>query len=144
MKKKIAPIPIIIILFIGFIVSVPLVNDFSAKNVEKSLLEIALPDNTQMVESISKAGKLVGNGNGMQYFSAMLIQSELTREELSDYYSQKNADIVVKEQKSQIIECVEHAQLSFTTNITDTDKYYIVYLFGNGISPFSELDIRGH
>ena len=144
MKKKIAPIPIIIILFIAFIVSVPLVNDFSAKNVEKSLVEIALPDDTQMVESISKAGKLVGNGNGMQYFGAILIKSEKTLDELFDYYSQKLAGVVVKEQKSQIIECVEHAQLSFATNITDTDKYYIVYLFGNGISPFSELDIRGH
>ena len=144
MKKKIAPIPIIIILFIAFIVSVPLVNDFSAKNVEKSLLEIALPDNTQMVESISKAGKLVGNGNGMQYFGAMLILSELTREELSDYYSQKNADIVVKEQKTQKIECVEHGQLSFATQITDAENYYIVYLFGEGTALFAELDLRGH
>ena len=144
MKKKIIPVAIVIFLLIGLAVSVPLLNDFSAKNVEKSLVEIALPDDTQMVESISKAGKLVGNGNGMQYFGAILIKSEKTLDELFDYYSQKLAGVVVKEQKSQIIECVEHAQLSFTTNITDTDKYYIVYLFGNGISPFSELDIRGH
>lgn len=144
MKKKIIPVAIVIFLLIGLAVSVPLVNDFSAKNVKKSLVEIALPDDTQMVESISKAGKLVGNGNGMQYFGAILIKSEKTLDELFDYYSQKLAGVVVKEQKSQIIECVEHAQLSFTTNITDTDKYYIVYLFGNGISPFSELDIRGH
>lgn len=144
MKKKIVPIAIISILFIAFIVSVPLINDFSAKNVEKSLVEITLPDNTQMVESISKAGKLVGNGNGMQYFGAMLIQSELTREELSDHYSQKNANIVVKEQKTQKIECVEHAQLSFATQITDAENYYIVYLFGEGIALFAELDLRGH
>lgn len=144
MKKKIVPIAIISIFFIAFIVSVPLVNDFSAKNVEKSLVEITLPDNTQMVESISKAGKLVGNGNGMQYFGAMLIQSELTREELSDHYSQKNANIVVKEQKTQKIECVEHAQLSFATQITDAENYYIVYLFGEGIALFAELDLRGH
>ena len=144
MKKKIVPIAIIGILFIAFIVSVPLINDFSAKNVEKSLVEITLPDNTQMVESISKAGKLVGNGNGMQYFGAVLIQSELTREELSDHYSQKHANIVVKEQKTQKIECVEHAQLSFVTQITDAENYYIVYLFGEGIALFAELDLRGH
>lgn len=142
--KKIVPVGIVIFLFIGFIVSVPLVNDFTAKNVEKNLIEIALPDQTEMVESISKAGKLVGNGNGMQYFGAILIRSEKTLDELSDYYSQKLAGVVVKEQKSQIIECVEHAQLSFTTSITDTEKYYIVYLFGSGIAPFSELDIRGY
>lgn len=144
MKKKIVLVAIVIFLFVGLVVSVPLVNDFSAKNVEKSLVEIALPENTQMVESLSKAGKLVGNGNGMQYFGAMLIQSELTMEELSDYYSQKNADIIVKVQKTQKIECVEHAQLSFTTQITDAENYYIVYLFGEGIAPFAELDLRGH
>ena len=143
MKKKIALVAIVILL-VGLLVSVPLVNDFSAKNVEKSLVEIALPENTQMVESLSKAGKLVGNGNGMQYFGAMLIQSELTREELSDYYSQKNADIIVKVQKTQKIECVEHAQLSFVTQITDAENYYIVYLFVEGIFPFAELDLRGH
>ncbi len=144
MKKKIIPVAIVIFLLVGLVVSVPLVNDFSAKNVEKNLMEIALPDDTQMIESISKAGKLVGNGNGMQYFGAILIRSEQTLEELSAYYSLKNADVVVKAQKSQVIECVEHIQLSFTTNITDIEKYYIVYLFGSGIAPFSELDIRGH
>lgn len=144
MKKKIALVAIVIILLVALAVSVPLVNDFSAKNVEESLVEIALPDNTQMVESISKAGKLVGNGNGMQYFGAMLIKSELTREELSVYYSQKNADIVVKEQKTQEIACAEHARLSFATQITDTENYYIVYLFGEGIALFAQLDFRGH
>ena len=134
----------IIILLVAFMLAVPLVNDFFAKNVENSLLEIALPENTQMVESVSKAGKLVGNGNGMQYFGAMLIKSEQTLEELSAYYVDVNADIVVKKQTSQAMECVDHAQLSFTTQVTDTDNYYIVYLFGEGLAPFSQLDIRGH
>ena len=38
MKKKIVLVAVVIVLFIGFVVSVPMVNDFSAKNVEKSLL----------------------------------------------------------------------------------------------------------
>lgn len=139
--KKLIPI---ILLIVAFVVSVPLVNDFSAKNVENSLVEIALPEDTQMVESISKAGKLVGNGNGMQYFGAMLIKSEQTLEEIAAYYADVNAEIVVKVQTSQAIECLEHAQLSFTTEITNAENYYIVYLFGEGIAPFSQLDLRGH
>ena len=134
----------IIILFIAFIVAVPPINDLLAKNVEKGLLEIALPENTQMVESVSKAGKLVGNGNGMQYFGAMLIKSEQTLEELAAYYADVNAEIVVKEQTDQAIECLEHAQLSFTAQITEEENYYIVYLFGEGVAPFSQLDLRGH
>ena len=139
--KKILPI---ILLVVIFAVSVPFINDFSAKNVENSLLEIALPENTQMVESVSKAGKLVGNGNGMQYFGAMLIKSEQTLEELTAYYADVNAEIVVKAQTSPEIACLEHAQLSFTAEITEEENYYIVYLFGEGIAPFSQLDLRGH
>ncbi len=146
MKKTIiiSAVIVIALLLVGFVVSIPIMNDRSAKKVEKQLVEVPLPDNTEMIESLSKAGKLVGNGNGMQYFGAILIKSEKTLDELSTYYSHKLTNAVVKEQKSQTIECVEHEIISFDTNIAETDNYFIVYLFGNGISPFSDLDIRGH
>lgn len=144
MKRMIISIVIVAVLLVGFIVSIPLVNNLSAKKIEKQLVEIDLPDNTEIIESLSKAGKLVGNGNGMQYFGAMLIRSEKTLDELTVYYSQNNTNICVKEQKTQIIQCVKHGELSFKTHITDDEDYYIVYLFGSGISPFAELDIRGH
>ena len=142
MKRMI--LVLIVVIFAGFVLSIPLVNNSSAKKIEKQLVEIDLPDNTEIVESLSKAGKLVGNGNGMQYFGAMLIRSEKTLDELTVYYSQNNTNICVKEQKTQIIQCVEHGELSFKTHITDDEDCYIVYLFGSGISPFAELDIRGH
>ena len=40
------------------------------------LVHFRLPKNTELIESIYKAGKLVGNGNGMQYFGVILIKSE--------------------------------------------------------------------
>ena len=144
MKRKIIPAAIVIALLVGLFAAVPLVNDLSAGQVERSLVEIIPPENTQIVESLSKAGKLVGNGNGMQYFGAILIKSELTQEELAAYYSQIHADIVVKEQKTQEIAFIEHEQLSFATQITDTENYYIVYRFGDGIALFEQLDLRGH
>ena len=130
-------------LLVGFMISIPLVNNGSAKDVEKSLTDIALPEDTELVESISKAGKLVGNGNGMQYFGAILVKSELSEEELNAYYSEKLDGAVVKEQKSQNIEFL-HGFVSFETEFDENDNYYIVYCFGSGIFPFSELDIRGH
>lgn len=144
MKRMIISIVIVAVLLDGFIVSIPLVNNLSAKKIEKQLVETDLPDNTEIVESLSKAGKFVGNGNGMQYFGAMLIRSEKTLDELSAYYSQKSMNMIVEEQNTQTIQCVEHGEISFKTHISDTEDYYIVYLFGDGISPFSELDIRGH
>lgn len=131
-------------LLVGFIISIPLVNNGSAKDVEKSLTDIALPEDTELVESISKAGKLVGNGNGMQYFGAILIKSELSLDELTDYYSEKLDGAVVKEQKSQVIDFLDHETFAFETSIDENASYYTVYLFGSGIFPFSELDIRGH
>lgn len=142
MKRMI--LVLIVVIFAGFVLSIPLVNNSSAKKIEKQLVEIDLPDNTEIIESLSKAGKLVGNGNGMQYFGAMLIRSEKTLDELTAYYSQINTNISVKEQKTQKIQCIEHGELSFKAHISDTEDYYIVYLFGAGIFPFSELDIRGH
>ncbi len=130
-------------LLVGFIISIPLVNNGSAKDVEKSLTDIALPEDTELVESISEAGKLVGNGNGMQYFGAILVKSELSEEELNAYYSEKLDGAVVKEQKTQNIEFL-HGFVSFETELDENDNYYIVYCFGSGIFPFSELDIRGH
>ncbi len=142
MKRMI--LVLIVVIFAGFVLSIPLVNNSSAKKIEKQLVEIDLPDNTEIIESLSKAGKLVGNGNGMQYFGAVLIQSEKTLDELSAYYSQKYMNMIVEEQKTQEIQCIEHGKISFKTHISDAEDYYIVYLFGAGISPFSELDIRGH
>ena len=143
MNKAIIVFLVVIVLIVGFIISIPLVNNYSANNVEQELLSIALPAGTEMIESLSIAGKVVGNGNGMQYFGAILIKSEHTLDELFNYYSGKLEGILVKEQKSKEIEFT-HGDVSFSSNINEEGNYFIVYLFGDGIFPFSELDIRGH
>ena len=142
MKKVILLVATILI--VSCAVSIPLINNLTAKKVEKQLLAVSLPEHTTMIESVSATGKLVGSGNGMQYFGAMLIKSELTLDELSAYYAQNMANVVVKEQQTQKIECVEHQALSFDTTLTGEDHHYIVYLFGDSISPLFDLDIRGH
>ena len=71
------------VVLIGSVISIPLINDHTAYKVEKTLCEIPLPEETELIESLSQAG----NGNGMQYFGAILIRSELSLEELDAYYS---------------------------------------------------------
>lgn len=143
MKKAIIPILIAVFLLAGFIISIPFVNDNSARKVENELLAIPLPEGTEAVESLSKAGKLVGNGNGMQYFGAVLLKSTLSLEELSAYYKDKLSYGGVNEQRTQKIEVVD-GTLSFKTEVKDREGYYIIYRFGEGVSPFSRLDLRGH
>lgn len=133
-------------ILIGGVISLPLINNHTAYKVEKALCEIPLPEETELIESLSQAGKLTGNGNGMQYFGAILIRSELSLEELDAYYSDYRSnewEYLVETQEGQPIEVIDHRTLQFTEEIKDSG-YYIVYSWGSGNSLLEELDIRGH
>lgn len=131
---------------IGGVISIPLVNNHSAYKVEKALCKTPLPEKTELIESISRAGKLTGNGNGMQYFGAILIRSELSLEELDAYYSDYRSnewEYLVEIQEGQSVEVIDHGILKFSEEIND-GGYYIVYSWGSGNSLLEELDICGH
>ncbi len=136
----------IALLLVCGIFSIPLVNNYSAVKVSKELRELPLPEGTELIESVSKAGKLVGNGNGMQFLGAMLIKSTLSIKELDNYYAdyRKNDwDCIVEKQEGKTIDVIEHGTLEFSEEIQGSG-YYIVYSWGSGIKLFEELDIRGH
>lgn len=148
MLKKILSVTICIfaISISLFVVGIPLANNHYAEQVEKELRETPLPEKTEIIDSVSQTGKLVGNGNGMQYFGAILLKSKLSLNNLEDYYSayQKNEwSYVVEPQKTQIIEVVEHNRISFSEKVDD-EGYYIVYSWGDGPDLLEELDFRGH
>ena len=144
-KAKIAGICLIVLILAAF-VSVPVYSNYCAYNVEKTLCETPLPEQTELIEAISQTGKLTGNGNGMQYFGAILIKSELSLEELDAYYSDYRSnewEYLVEVQEGQYVEMIEHGGLQFSEEIKD-NSYYIVYSWGSGNSLLRELDIRGH
>ena len=147
LKKFLIVIIFIVVISISlFVVVIPLTNNHYAKQVEKELRETPLPEKTEIIDSVSQTGKLVGNGNGMQYFGAILLKSKLSLNNLEDYYSayQKNEwSYVVEPQKTQIIEVVEHNRISFSEKVDD-EGYYIVYSWGDGPDVLEELDFRGH
>ena len=61
-------------------------NNRIADDLEQALLAYPLPQDTEIMDSVSVAAKVSGNGNGMQYFGAILVKSELSEEELQGYY----------------------------------------------------------
>ena len=131
---------------IGGSMSISLINNHIAYKVEKTICEIPLPEETELIESLSQAGKLTGNGNGMQYFGAILIRSELSLEELDAYYSDYRSnewEYLVETQEGKPIEVIDHGTLQFSEEIKDSG-YYIVYSWGSGNSLLEELDMRGH
>lgn len=148
-KNKAALIIISAVVFIAvcFCVSVPVVNDLHAKKVADGLSDLPLPENTRIAEKTSAAGKLWGNGNGMQYMGALLIESALSLEELETFYSESGTDCSVSRQSGKEITVTDHGKLGFKTEI-NSDNYYIVYASEKHdsfiIQLYSELDLRGH
>ena len=146
MKRMRVALILLAVLVIGGVISIPVVNNNCAYKVEKKLCEKELPERTEFIESISKAGKLSGNGNGMQYFGAILIKSELTLEELKSFYSKYRSnewEYLVDPQEGQNIAVIDHGPLQFSEKI-DSEGYYIVYSWGSGIDFFESVDLRGH
>ena len=132
-KLKVVGILAVVVLIVGSL-SIPLINNHTAYKVEKALCEIPLPEETELIESLSQAGKLTGNGNGMQYFGAILIKSELSLEELDAYYSEYRSnewEYLVEVQEGQSVEMLEHGGLQFSEEIKG-NSYYIVYSWGSG------------
>ena len=58
-----------VILYVGIVV----INNSIADKIEKNLSVCELPKNTELIDSVSIAGKLTGNGNGMQYMVLFLF-----------------------------------------------------------------------
>ena len=134
------------IIFLSVLAAAPIVNDTIAKKAANELAQFPLPNNTELIESIYKAGKLVGNGNGMQYFGAILIKSGLSLEELKEYYlkfAKDEWECMVERQIDTDIKIIEHRKVTFKTNV-EGDNYYIIYSWGSNNTIFHEFDIRGH
>lgn len=146
----------IIILFILLIIGLPLyivlMNNEIANRTTEELANIQLPENTQVVDTISIAGKVSGNGNGMQYFGAVLLKTNLSEEELDTYYQQyrgNSSKFLIKKQETEKIEVIDKPGYYFQTfNEEDKEKYYILYSYGSAdgifLEDLLELDLRGH
>ena len=134
------------VVLIGSVISIPLINNHTAYKVEKALCEIPLPEETELIESLSQAGKLTGNGNGMQYLGALLVKSNLSLKDLKKYYAANTPRkwyCDVERQKGQSLRVSEHVDLRFKHQVKGKD-YYVVYAWGDYDGIYSELDLRGH
>ena len=136
-----------VISYIGIVVT----NNSIADKIEKDLVSYQLPSNTKLVDSVSAAAKLTGNGNGMQYMGAILVDSDLSKEELKEYYSSEFDFIEVNKQESAKLDYIQN--VSFSEDIEMVDKTYYSIIcwdddrrekFGDFISELLDFDIRGH
>lgn len=144
----------IAVLLLFFAIGIPMINNAIALGIEKDLKRMPLPENTTVVESTSVAGKLTGNGNGMQYFGAVLLKSELSIDELYDHYRPYREglnDCLVESQfdsairpRGEIMHGASH--LAFRTDVQGAG-YYILYTWGtrpDWARDLLDTDLRGH
>ncbi len=140
-------IPVILILPILTYVGIMIANNCIANGVEKRLAAYSLPQNTELIDSVSVAEKLTGNGNGMQYLGAILVKSDLTKEELLQYYSGALGNVEVYEQTTNTIDSMKRT-IVFKA-LPDDGTYYSVLYWGDEdfdgwVNTLLDFDIRGH
>ena len=136
-----------IISYIGIVVT----NNSIAEKIEKDLVSYELPTNTKLVDSVSVAAKLTGSGNGMQYMGAILVDSDLSKEELKEHYSSEFDYIEVNEQETVNLDFIQSVSFDADIKLGDKTYYSIICwddnrseMFGDFISELLDFDIRGH
>lgn len=145
---------VVVVLPIAGMIVISLQNDAAARGVEDRLAALPLPPETVLVDSYSKAAKLVGNGNGMQYLGAILISSELPLADLTAFYAEQ-AQLMDDDPASEFPLAIQVEQSASSTlrDIRQVSDFlsqaqgagsYVVYVWGDGPSPIhEEFDLRG-
>ncbi|MBQ8684217.1 MAG: hypothetical protein IJ518_06860 [Clostridia bacterium] len=145
---RIVMVVVAVALLIGGL-GVPIANNAVALGIQRDLEALPLPPDTTVEEAVSGAGKLSGNGNGMQYFGAVLLHSTLSLEQLNTYYVQHRRglfDCLVAVQEGSEIQVADNGNLSFSTAM-EGEGWYILYTWGDapkGLRAWLDTDMRGH
>ena len=137
-----------ILLYTGIVIA----NNCIADSIEKDLRAIELPENTRLVESVSIAGKMFGNGNGMQYIGVILVESDMSPEELEEYYMTHGKSvgeyISVRKQDGQEwlgVHTFKHFDADGNYYAIDCMKANISHYIDSGfIRELLDMALRGH
>lgn len=148
--KRFIKVAVIVILALVILIypAVFITNNMIADSLEKKLKGYDLPESSELIDSLSIAGKYTGNGNGMQYLGVVLIKSELSLEEIKVHYS-NSGNIVVYEQADENIGFLDRPSgHRFKDFDADDGEHYAVALWGHIESDFIRVildsDLRGH
>lgn len=150
MKSSLITILIVLLLTGGISSSIVGIskNDKYASSLTEDLTKAELPKSTEIVESKSFVGKLSGSsefkGKGIQYFSTILIKSQLDENDLTDFYSNIKVNGLqcnVKKQTSKQISQITKKNVTFDNDVNISD-YYIVYIWDTNDDFFNNMDFR--
>ena len=154
MKKRLPVICIILLIVISYM-AIHLTNDHIAEKMRQQLVNCPLPEWTSLLDSRSIAGKMLGNGNGMQWFGIILLKSPLDEASLSDWFNDnmdvdKNAEyITILKQDSPYI--FEFSDRQFAGYTSEDGCYQVRFVKESSVGSEGSFwdallncDLRGH
>lgn len=118
--KTIKALAFLILVVLSFELLLIIINNIIAERIRLELVKIPTPVTSNIVESISIAGKIYGCGNGIQYTGAILIASEESLQQVEAHYSAYSSEYEVAS--------LENSELAryFHVSISPSVPYYIV------------------
>lgn len=152
MKRILKYIGIILLCLIipASLAFVPIGNNIILKKHTNELKNLKLNSTYEILAKDDECGKLVGNGNGMQYFSALLIHSE---EKLKWENSDCEGVFLIEVNDTSFDDFINGYDYGdYCKNIKkklkdidSTENYYVLYSFYN--APLDSIwndDLRAH
>ena len=156
MKKTILGI-LCFFIIIGVICCIPIYHNVQLNKFANQLDNIDFPENVEIVDRVKICGKLTGNGNSLDYFACVLVQTSEKREALekllneSDIVQVENGDKVCRYREvvpvhEALLESrfIEHETVEFKNLEEETNfrGYYALIIYDGGYEPI--WDLRGH
>lgn len=151
--KKILKYTGVILLFIIIPVAlsfVPIGNNIILQKHTNDLKGFKLNTDYEVLAVDSKCGKIIGNGNGMQYFSALLISSKETLKWENDDGEGVFLVRIKDKDFTNFIDDYDFGEycLHFKKKLkelTSTEGYYVMYSFYNAdLNSIWNNDLRAH
>lgn len=131
---------ILILLYILLTIGVTIVNDINASKYQKDFCKLELPQDTSIVDSEYSIGHFDGNGNGTRYYLSMVIESNLSLQELQEYYQNDKYDIQNFNDDTK-----NDYQFSYSKIKEYPKDYYLISTIEEPKNVFLyEFDLRGH
>lgn len=155
--KKLGIFVLAFLLFIlsPFAISI-IINNSIRWNLAKKLYRLPLPENVKVIDRKAECGKLFGNGNGMEFLATMLVESDLSKEDLEKYYKNRKIKfywfgekmelkVEVNEQKNENLSIDDgyHGEISYKNMRKEREgHYYSIIVFGPSYG--GGFDLRAH
>jgi len=161
MKKKtllfLAYTPIVLaVIYISLYFIAPVKNNISLSIFANQINTNHLPEQTMIITKEARCGKLNGNGNGMDFFACALIESNLSLNELKQFYEgisfktarwnkEHSVEVDVIPAKYELeTDYYERETIYFDKlkDMTNYLGYYILILYDGGYP--ADFDMRGN